>query len=133
MSQDNFAKVRDYLNQLDVTIVDEWADSTLFVVEDEKRGISNLLIDCEDEILIIEQMILELPSEQNGVYKRLLQINRELIHGAFALDESGQRVVFRDTLQLENLDLNELEGTINALALALAAHSGELIEFAKGR
>ena len=38
---------------------------------------------------------------------------------------------FRDTLQLQNLDLNELDATINALALALATYADELIEFAK--
>lgn len=65
------------------------------------------------------------------VYRRLLQINRELVHGAFALDDEGQLVLFRDTLQLQNLDLNELDATINALALALATYADELIDFAK--
>jgi hypothetical protein len=58
-------------------------------------------------------------------------MNRELVHGAFVLDENGKIVLFRDTLQLANLDLNELEASINALGLGLAMYADELIGFAK--
>jgi hypothetical protein len=51
------------------------------------------------------------------------------VHGAFALDEEETMVLFRDTLQLENLDLNEIDGTIEALSLALAEFASELIAF----
>jgi hypothetical protein len=34
-------------------------------------------------------------------------------------------------LQLENLDMNELEASIQALSLALAENSNELLEYAK--
>jgi hypothetical protein len=58
-------------------------------------------------------------------------MNRSLVHGAFVLDEEEKYVFFRDTLQLTNLDLNELEGTIQALSLALAENGAELLEYAK--
>ncbi len=132
MSQEHFAKVRDYLDQLDVTVVEENPAETLFVVADESRGIVNLVVDCEDEIVVIEQVIFEVAEDRADVFKRLLQINRELVHGAFALDAEGRRVLFRDTLQLASLDFNELDATINALALALASYAGELIAFARG-
>jgi hypothetical protein len=57
-----------------------------------------------------------------------LKKNREIVHGAFVLDETGKRVLFRDTLQLENLDLNELEGTLNSLKLLIAEYSSELLD-----
>lgn len=131
MSEEHFGQVRDYLSQLDVDIVEENPHESLFIVSDESRGISSLLVDCEDEILIVEQPIFRLVQDRASVYRRLLQINRELVHGAFALDDDGQLVLFRDTLQLQNLDLNELDATINALALALATYADELIDFAK--
>lgn len=131
MSEEHFGQVRDYLSQLDVDIVEENPHESLFIVSDESRGISSLLVDCEDEILIVEQPIFRLVQDRAPVYRRLLQINRELVHGAFALDDEGQLVLFRDTLQLQNLDLNELDATINALALALATYADELIDFAK--
>jgi hypothetical protein len=55
-----------------------------------------------------------------------------LVHGAFVLNEEGTTLLFRDTLQLENLDRNELEGSIDALSLAMAEYGGELVSFARG-
>jgi len=45
--------------------------------------------------------------------------------------QRAEHILFRDTLQLENLDRNELEASIHALSLALAEHSSELINYAK--
>jgi hypothetical protein len=47
------------------------------------------------------------------------------------LDESGKNLMFRDTLQVENLDLNELEGSLNSLSLLLSEYSDELINMSK--
>jgi hypothetical protein len=41
-------------------------------------------------------------------------------------------VIFRDTLQLQNLAPNELEGSINSLGLMMAEYAEEFIRFAKG-
>jgi hypothetical protein len=76
-------------------------------------------------------MIMPVPAQPGDLFRRLLQMNRTLVHGAFTLDEEGKRVLFRDTLQLTNLDLNEVEGTIEALSLALAEHAAELISFSR--
>jgi len=47
------------------------------------------------------------------------------------LDEAGTRVLYRNTLPLARLDLNDVEGAIDALSLALAEFAGELIGFNK--
>ncbi len=125
----DFEDVKQYVLDLQLSIVSEDTDEELVVVEDEDRGIKNLVIDCEDPILIFEQMIMPVPPEPGEMYRRLLQMNRDIVHGAFALDEDGTMVLFRDTLQLENLDLNEMDGTIEALSLALAEFAEELIAF----
>ena len=70
------------------------------------------------------------PQNPGDLYKRLLQMNRNLVHGAFVLDEDGESILFRDTLQLENIDRNELEASIHSLGLALAEYSSELLEYA---
>ena len=74
---------------------------------------------------------MKVPQDPGDVFKRLLQINRDLVHGAFVLDENAELVLFRDTLQLENLDRNELEASIQALSLALAEYGSELLGYAK--
>ena len=123
----DFASVKEFLQELNLSIIAEDPTEGILVVDDEDRGIKNLVIDCEEPIVIFEQMIMEVPTKTDNMFRRLLQMNRTLVHGAFALDEEGRRVLFRDTLQLANLDLNEVEGTVEALSLALAENAGELI------
>ena len=69
-------------------------------------------------------------TDPGDLYKRLLQMNRTLVHGAFVLDEGGAQVIFRDTLQLETLDEHELESSVDALSLAMAEHGSELLTYA---
>lgn len=127
----NLQKVKDYLHELEFSISSEDVAEELVVIDDEEKGIKNLIIDCEDPVLVLEQVIMEVPQKADGFFKRLLQMNRTLVHGAFVLDDEGKKVIFRDTLQLENLDKNELEGSINALSIALAEYADELIAFSK--
>ena len=128
----DFEKVKDYLLNMGFVMSHEESKEELVVIDDEERGIKNLVIDCEAPILILEQVIMSMPESSSDFCKRLLQINRTLVHGAFVLDEEGTTLLFRDTLQLENLDRNELEGSIDALSLAMAEYGGELVSFARG-
>ena len=89
------------------------------------------MIGVADPIIIMEQFICEIESPTEEIYKNLLIKNRDIIHGAFALDESGKNLLFRDTLQVENLDLNELEGSLNSLSLLLSEYMDELIKISK--
>ena len=128
---DHFEKVQGFLLDLDFSILNENEEDGVFWVDNEEAGIHNLVIGCLDPILIMELFLFEIKNDTNDVYKKLLIKNRDIIHGAFALDETGTKVIFRDTLQLENLDLNELEGSLNSLKLLLSEYSEELIEFSK--
>ena len=125
----DFEDVRTFVQELQLSIVSEDPPEGILVVEDEDRGIKNLVIDCDDPVLIFEQLIMEVPGRPGDMFKRLLQMNRTVVHGAFAVDEDGGKVLFRDTLQLANLDLNEVEATVEALSLALAENAAELIAF----
>lgn len=127
----HFETVKQYLHDLEIPITQEIPEEELVIVNDEENGIKDLIIDCEDPLLIFEQVILAVPANPGNLFERLLKMNRNLVHGAFVLDDEGKTIFFRDTLQLENLDLNELEGTIKALSLALFENMDELLEFSK--
>ncbi len=127
----NFIKVKDYLLELGFTIVREDETDGVFVVENEENGMKNVVLIVSDPILIVEQFLFELNSDSADVYQKLLVKNRDIIHGAFAIDETGKKVFFRNTHECENLDLNEIEATLNSLALLLSEYSNELIEFSK--
>ena len=129
---ERFDQVKDYVLELGLVIDQEIPEEEIVIVNDQDRGIQNLVIDCEDDVLVLEQLIME--SRHNTaaeVYKRILQMNRDLVYGAFVLNEDGSSLIYRNTLALENLDLNELESTINALSLGLAENGAELLNFAK--
>ena len=128
---DHFDQVKEYVLELGHAIDEEVSEEEIVIVNDEEQGISNLVIDCEEDVLVLEQLIMELRAgASTEVYQRILQMNRELVYGAFVLHEDGKTLLYRNTLALENLDLNELESTINALSLGLAENGEELLSFA---
>lgn len=129
--KDDFNKVKNYILDLGHSITKEDEADGVLVIDDEGLGIKNLVIGLADSILIMEQYILELKTAPKETYIELLKKNRDIIHGAFVLDESGQKLIFRDTLQMENLDQNELEGSINSLTLLLSEFSEQLIGYSK--
>ena len=127
----SFEKVKQYLTELNVDILKENPNQGILIVSDLNEGINNMVIGCMDPILIMEQHIFDMKSENCEIAFELLKKNRDIVHGAFALDDSGKKVIFRDTLQLENLDLNELEGSLNSLSLLLSEYSSTIIEYSK--
>ena len=127
----NFERVKSYLQDLNYEISAEDVTEEIIIINDLDNGINNLIIDCEFPILIIEQHLFNMPNDNLATYKQLLIKNRDIVHGAFVLDETGQKVLFRDTLQLSNLDLNELEASINSLSLLLSEYYTEIINFSK--
>jgi len=127
--QNKFDLVKSYLHDMEMAITSEKVEEELVVVQDEENGIKKLVIDCEEPILVLEQVIMQVPGDPKDLFKRLLQMNRNLVHGAFVLDESAEVNIFRDTLQLENLDRNELEASIQALSLGLTEYGLELLAY----
>ena len=128
---DNFQLVKNYLIDLNYEISLEKKDEGILVVQKETNGVRNLILGVATPILILEQFIFKINNQSEMVFKSLLQKNRDIIHGAFVLDDSGEKVIFRDTLQLENLDLNELEASLNSLGLLLSEYADRIIEFSK--
>ncbi|MGY8953290.1 MAG: YbjN domain-containing protein [Flavobacteriales bacterium] len=129
--EDSYSKVKNYVLDLGYTISSEIEEDQILIIKDESSGIKNCAIGCAEPILIVEQYLMDLNNGSKEVFQSLLMKNRDIIHGAFVLDESGKKLIFRDTLQIANLDLNELEGTLNSLSLLLSEYSDELINFSK--
>ncbi|MDP4680682.1 MAG: YbjN domain-containing protein [Cyclobacteriaceae bacterium] len=126
-----FQKVNEYLLELGYVKTYENEEDGLIVIENESQGIKNLVLAVADPLLIVEQFIVELNNPTAESYKQLMQKSRDVIHGAFVLDETGKKVLFRNTHELENLDLNEIEATFNSLALLLGEYSNEIIKLSQ--
>jgi len=131
--KDYYACVKGFLQNLQLDIKKENSKEGIFIVNNEPEGIFHLIICVAYPIVIFEQFIFEIKEDGNHVYKSLLQKNRDIIHGAFVLDDTGRKVIFRDSLQIENLNQNEFEATINSLSVLLSEYSEQIINFSKNR
>ena len=129
--KDYYATIKSFLQSLQLNIEHENQKEGIFIVSNEPEGIFNLIICVAYPIVIFEQFIFEIKEEGTQVYKSLLQKNRDIIHGAFVLDDTGRKVIFRDSLQIENLNQNEFEATLNSLSMLLSEYSEQIIKFSK--
>lgn len=129
--KNGFKKVKGYLLDMGYPVTMEKEKDGILMITQESDGLHNLIIGVTDTLVIVEQVLINLQHADEEVYKQLLIKNRDIVHGAFVLDESGTKLIFRDTLQIINLDQNELEATINSLSLLLSEYSNQLIQFSK--
>ena len=126
-----FKKIETYILKLGYSITYHDETKGVFCIESEADGIKNLIIGVAPPILIIEQFIFTLQNDDKEILKSLLIKNRDIIHGGFVLNEDGTKVIFRYTMQIENMGINEFEGAINSLGLLLSEYYEQIIEFAK--
>ncbi len=57
--------------------------------------------------------------DEAALYKQLLELNAgQLVHASYGLEDG--RVVLSSALELENLDFNELQATLDEIDVALA-------------
>ena len=103
----------------------------ILIIEKESHGIKNMILIVSDSILIMEQFLFEVKNPTEKIYKTLLQKNRDIVHGAFVLDNTGKRVIFRDTLPTDNMAQNEVMASINSLGILVGEFTNEMIEMSK--
>ncbi len=104
-------------------------DEQLFMISDPEEGIQNMIIDCEESIVVLEQPVIMVGPYID--FEKLLMLNRHMSHGAFCLDDDAEWVLWRDTLELANLQLEELSLSIHALTVVIAEHHSELLEMSR--
>ena len=125
----SYCKVKEYLNELNYSIIEENENDNILKIDKEDEGVKSMVLFVDEDILIMEQLIFKVKGDDVNMYKALLQKNRDILHGAFVLNETGDSVIFRDTLQVENLDLNELAGTLNSLSILMGEYADQIIKF----
>ena len=108
-------------------------DEGMWVLQDDEEHLENLVIHYAAPLAIFRVKLFDLPEGDNGaLYRQLLELNaNDLVHGAYGLE--GNSVVLIDTLQVENLDRNELQASIEAISMALTQHYPVLSSYRNGR
>ncbi len=106
-------------------------DADTWVINDEDRGVENLIVVHEDPVIIFRLKVADLPSGDHcALYEELLRLNgTDLLHGAYALE--GNSVVLMNTLLSETIDIEEFQATLDAISLSVAEHYERLVPLVK--
>ncbi|KYP16543.1 YbjN domain-containing protein [Flavihumibacter sp. CACIAM 22H1] len=120
-----------FIHQLGCRILYRDEQQGILKIDNPADGIHNLIIGIAPPILIMEQFLFSFQKDDCTMFKQLLQKNRDTIHGAFVLNEEGNKVLFRYTMQVENINFNEFEGALNSLGLLVSEYAAQIIEFSK--
>ena len=120
--------IESYLTRAEVPF-EVVGDDGLWLVRDRSLG-ENIAIKATDSLLLFRVKVLELREVDNtaGLFEELLKLNAtDLVHGSYGISEDA--VVLTCTLEIENLDYNELQAVLDDFSLALANHYEKLTEF----
>jgi hypothetical protein len=131
ISMKHFETIEEFALKLNCRIVYKDAHNGILKIDNQADGINNLILGVAPPILIMEQFLFSFREDNLDMFKKLLQKNRDTIHGAFVINEDGDRVLFRYTMQLQNIDFNEFESALNSLGLLLSEFSEQIIDFSK--
>ena len=102
-----------------------------FVIE-TSAGMPPVALRVDPPLVVIRVHIGDL--EKGGgppqLLRRLLELNaRQLVHASYGIDDD--RVVLSSALELENLDFNELQATLDEIDVVLAQQLAELVSLAR--
>jgi hypothetical protein len=126
-----FSKIENFIQNINYTISYKDEKEGVFMIENLLDGVQNLIVGIAQPVIIFELYLFTITNDNLEMLKALLMKNRDIIHGAFAITEDGNKVIYRYTLQIANLDQNEFEATLNSLSLLMSEYSAQLIEFSK--
>jgi hypothetical protein len=95
-------------------------------VESPDNNVDNIIMSYEEPILLMRVNLMKVPEiSREAFYERLLRLNAtEIPHGAFGIE--NDLVVLIDTLQVENLDRNELQASVDSLGFTVTQYYNEL-------
>jgi hypothetical protein len=102
----------------------------LFLVSEPETGVE-FTADVEDNILFLRAEVAEIEDNSADFFRFLLELNARIVHVSFGIE--GKKLILRDNLEIENLDMNELEASCKALILTLFNASDDLSKYLNGK
>jgi len=85
---------------------------------------ARVVIHYSPPLLVMRVKVMEVPQDERScatLFRRLLELNAiDLVHGAYGIEEGD--VILTDSHQLENLDFNEFQASVDSLQMAVATH-----------
>ena len=116
--------LESYLIRMDLEF-DE-VDEGMFLVQPKSDG-PPVVVHHSPPLLLVRLKVMEMPAGQDlgELFKSLLVWNAtDVVHGAYGIDEED--LVLTDTLELESLDFQELQASLESMQMASASHMNQI-------
>jgi hypothetical protein len=101
----------------------EEVEPGMYLVRGKTTGYPTV-VNCADALLLIRMKVMDLPElgdKALGLYRALLELNAtDIVHGAYGIED--KELILSDTLELETLDFQELQASIESMELAASGH-----------
>lgn len=108
----------------------EEVSDNMWVISDEENNLGSVVVYAEDELVTLRANVMEVPkSDREQFFEDLLRLNAEMVHGAYAIEESS--VILIDSLESNTMDLEEFQASLDSTGLALAQHYTQLAKYRK--
>ncbi|HEX6926877.1 MAG TPA: hypothetical protein VF167_15750 [Longimicrobiaceae bacterium] len=92
---------------------------------------ARLVVHYSPPLVVLRTKVMDVPDDEQRcleLYRRLLELNAtDLVHGAYGIEEGD--IILSDSLELENLDFNEFQASVDSMQLAVASHLESLSPF----
>jgi len=122
----NAEKVLDMLNRIEGVSFEQVRGDVFKVTEYDTGMDLNVVVDVEETTVINMVEICKVPEGTRPyLFEMLLEANYKAVHGSFSITPDN-KIIIKDVLEIENLDINELESSIGNV-LGLAAENIEVI------
>lgn len=123
--------IETYLMRLDLPY--EQIGTGVWMINDQDDHIENIIVTYSPPVILFRIKLMNAPKEnREALFEELLRLNAtDMVAGAYGLE--GNDIVLTDTLQTENLDYNEFQASVEALALSILNHYPSLKKYFRGQ
>ena len=118
---------RDDLESFLIRMDLDWneVDDGMFLVQSPSGGV---VVHLSDPLLLVRLKVMDLPNAESDLtelYRALLELNAtDIVHGAYGIEDG--ELILTDTLELQTLDFEELQASVESLQFAASSHVGRI-------
>ncbi len=121
--------LESFVARLDDSISSDEVETGIWTITGEDDA--PIVVSFNPPVAVFHVNVMELlgpGTNRNELMQKLLELNAEgMVHGSYGIE--GSQVVLTDALQLENLDFNEFQASLDSITLALASQMSALASF----
>jgi hypothetical protein len=122
--------LESFIGRLDDSMSSEEVETGIWVLTPGEDNVP-IVVSYDPPVVVYRVKVMDLPDtgpNRNELMQKLLELNAEgLVHGSYGIE--GTQIVLTDALQLENLDFNEFQASVDSITMALASHMSALAPF----